>query len=251
MSADRKIGYRVFRIIKINIMLEELKQKVLLANQELVKRGLVIYTWGNASGIDRESRLVVIKPSGVDYAKLTVKDMVVVNLAGKTVEGNLKPSVDLPTHLALYNKFPQIGGVAHTHSTYATSFAQAGKNILAYGTTHADYFFGDIPCTRALTKNEIENEYELNTGKVIVETFCNNDIMAIPACLVKNHGVFAWGENAGEAVFNASVAEECAKTAYLTENINPNVKRVDQYLLDKHYDRKHGENATYGQNGEK
>ncbi|MBE5743078.1 MAG: L-ribulose-5-phosphate 4-epimerase, partial [Clostridiales bacterium] len=216
-------------------------------NIELVKNGLVVLTWGNVSGIDREKNLVVIKPSGVDYDKMTADDMVVIDLDGNVVEGKYRPSSDTPTHLYLYKKFQEIGGVVHTHSTNAVSFAQAGRDIIAYGTTHADAFYGDVPCARALTKQEIESEYELNTGKVIVETFANKDYNAIPSVLVKNHGPFSWGSTPEKAVQNAITLEEVAKMAMYTELLNAKAERVDKYLLDKHYYRKHGKNAYYGQ----
>lgn len=228
-------------------MLEALKQKVLKANLDLKKNGLVIFTWGNVSAIDKQSGYVVIKPSGISYDTMKESDMVVVDINGNIIEGDLNPSSDLPTHLEIYKAHPEIGGVVHTHSTYATAFAQAGKGIPAYGTTHADYFYGEIPCTRALTEKEVENLYETNTGKVINETFKKKDVTAIPACLVKSHGVFAWGKDADEAVYNATVVEEVAKTSLLSKRINPQIKEVPKYLTDKHYFRKHGENAYYGQ----
>lgn len=228
-------------------MLEELKQRVFEQNLALVKHHLVVLTWGNVSAIDRESGFVVIKPSGVDYATMKAEDMVVVDLDGKVVEGKYRPSSDTPTHIWLYKQFPQIGGVVHTHSTYATAWAQSGRNITAYGTTHADAFYGDVPCTRALTKEEIDSEYELNTGKVIAETFVDKDVLAIPAILVKNHGPFTWGATPEKAVENAVTLEEVARMAQLTESLHPQVKRVDQHLLNKHYNRKHGANAYYGQ----
>lgn len=230
-------------------MLEELKQKVYEANMMLPKYGLVTFTWGNVSGIDRNKGLVVIKPSGVDYSEMKPSDMVVVDLSsGSVVEGELNPSSDTPTHIELYKAFPDIGGVVHTHSSYATSWAQAGRKITAYGTTHADYFYGDIPCTRALTKAEIENGYELNTGKVIIETFEGKDPNAIPGVVVFNHAPFTWGTDPANAVHNSVVLEEVAKMAYRCEVINPDVTRMGKYILDKHYNRKHGENAYYGQN---
>lgn len=228
-------------------MLEELKRKVLAANLQLVKNGLVIFTWGNVSEIDRNTGLVVIKPSGVDYDVMTADDMVVTDLNGKVVEGRYRPSSDLQTHLELYNAHENIGGVVHTHSTYATAFAQAGRALPAYGTTHADYFYGDIPCTRGLTEEETESAYEKNTGKVINETFSGKDVAAIPACLVKNHGVFAWGKDAANAVYNATVVENIAKMAVITEKLNPKAEALPVYILDKHYYRKHGKNAYYGQ----
>ncbi len=232
-------------------MLEELKQKVFKANLDLVKQGLVIFTWGNVSGIDREKGLVVIKPSGVSYDEMKAEDMVVVDLeTGKVVEGDLNPSSDTPTHLELYKAFPEIGGIVHTHSSYATSFAQAGRDIPCYGTTHADYIYGAVPCFRCLTKGEIEDAYEANTGHLIVNEFIRRDldVMSVPACLCKNHGPFIWGKDCMDAVHNAVVLEEVAKMAMWTELINPQVKPAPQELMDKHYYRKHGENAYYGQN---
>ena len=226
-------------------MLEQLKLRVYEQNLALVKHGLVILTWGNVSAIDRATGLVVIKPSGVDYATMKADDMVVVDLDGNVVEGNCRPSSDTPTHLELYKAYPEIGGVVHTHSTHAVAFAQAGRSIAAYGTTHADAFYGDVPCTRALTKEEIQSAYEKNTGKVIVETV--KDYKAMSAILVKNHGPFAWGDSPEKAVENAVALEEVAKMALLTEQLNSKTARVDQYLLDKHYFRKHGKNAYYGQ----
>ena len=228
-------------------MLKMLKEQILKANLDLVKNGLVLFTWGNVSAIDKETKLAVIKPSGVSYDEMTAEDMVVVDLNGKIIEGKLNPSSDTPTHLELYKAYPEIVGVVHTHSLYATAFAQAGRNIPAYGTTHADYFYGEVPCTRSLTKEEVEGEYEKNTGKVIIETFQDKDVGAIPACLVKHHGVFAWGKNANEAVYHATVVEEVAKMACLTERINEKAEPAETYLMDKHYNRKHGKNAYYGQ----
>jgi L-ribulose-5-phosphate 4-epimerase len=228
-------------------MLEELKQVVLEANLQLPQYRLVTFTWGNVSGIDREKGLVVIKPSGVEYGKLTRDDMVVVDLEGNVVEGYLKPSSDTPTHLLLYKEFPQIGGVVHTHSPWATVWAQAGKGIPALGTTHADYFYGEIPCTRKMTDAEIQGAYEEETGKVIVETFRLLDPMQMPGVLVYGHGPFAWGKNPYDAVHNAVVLEEVAKLAARTYYLNPSVEPIDQSLLDRHYFRKHGANAYYGQ----
>ncbi len=225
----------------------ELKQRVFDANQRLHNAGLAPLTWGNASEFDKELGVIAIKPSGVAYETMKVDDIVIVDLNGNIVEGDLRPSSDLPTHLYLYKHFPNIGGVVHTHSSAATSFAQAGTSINAYGTTHADTFYGDVPCTRPLTQEEIESEYELNTGKVIVETFANIDYEAIPAVVVKNHGPFTWGKNAEKAVENSIILEEVSKMAINTIIINRNVERVDQYLLDKHYKRKHGKKAYYGQ----
>ncbi|WP_288847385.1 L-ribulose-5-phosphate 4-epimerase [Sneathia vaginalis] len=227
-------------------MLEELKKRVYEANMDLPKYNLVKFTWGNVSEIDREKGLFVIKPSGVDYDKLTPDDMVVVDLEGNVVEGRYKPSSDTPTHVELYKAFSKIGGIVHTHSTYATSFAQAGRNIPCYGTTHADSIYGDIPCSRNLTEEEINEAYEKNTGKVIIETFEKLDYMATPTILCKNHGSFSWGENAKKAVYNAVVLEEVAKMAILTEMINKDVKEAPKCIQDKHYNRKHGKNAYYG-----
>ena len=227
-------------------MLEELKEQVFQANLDLVKHGLVLFTWGNASAIDREKELVVIKPSGVSYDKMKPKDMVVVNLYGKVVEGILKPSSDVATHLVLYRQFTNIGGVVHTHSSWATTWAQAGKGIPAVGTTHADYFYGEIPCTRKMTNQEIEGEYELETGKVIVEKFEELDANQIPGVLVNNHGPFTWGKDVNDAVHNSVVLEEIAKTTFNSFQLNANTE-MDQKLLDKHFLRKHGNDAYYGQ----
>ena len=228
-------------------MLEELKQKVYEANMELPKRGLITYTWGNASGIDRESGLFVIKPSGVDYDRLRPEDMVVMNLSGERVEGRLNPSSDTATHLELYRAYPEIGGVVHTHSPMATSWAQAGRGIPCYGTTHADYFYGEIPCARNLTEEEIEDGYERNTGLVIVETMEGKNPMHVPGILCKNHGPFTWGKDAAEAVHNAVVLEEVAKMAVFTELLNKTVQLAPRCLQDKHFMRKHGPKAYYGQ----
>ena len=228
-------------------MLELLKKEVYEANMELPRKGLVTYTWGNVSGIDREAGLFVIKPSGVDYDKLTVDDMVVMDLDGNKLEGNYNPSSDTPTHLELYKKYKEIGGIVHTHSAWATSWAQAGRGIPCYGTTHADYFYGEIPCARSLTIEEIKGEYEKNTGLLIIQTLKNQNVMEIPAILCKNHGPFTWGKDAHEAVHNAVVLEEVAKMACRTELMFQQVQSVDQTLLDKHYYRKHGENSYYGQ----
>ncbi len=230
-------------------MLEELKKRVYEANMLLPKYGLVTFTWGNVSEIDRESGLFAIKPSGVDYDKLTPEDMVIMDLDGNKVEGKYKPSSDTPTHLELYKAFDKIGGVVHTHSSYATSWAQAGRSIPCYGTTHADYIYGEVPCVRCLTKEEIDSAYETNTGLLIIDEFkrTNRDVSAVPCVLCKNHGPFAWGKDAHEAVHNAVVLEEVAKMAYRCETINRDVKPAPQELQDKHYFRKHGENAYYGQ----
>lgn len=230
-------------------MLDRLKEEVFNANIELVNQGLVIYTWGNVSGIDRAKGLVVIKPSGVNYDTMTAEDMVVVDLEGNVVEGKLNPSSDTPTHLALYKNFEDIGGVVHTHSEYATSWAQAGCDIPSYGTTHADYFYGNIPCTRKLTFEEINNDYEFQTGNVIIETLNEKNYkpLEMPGVIVFNHGPFTWGKTPKEAVHNAKVLEEVSKMAFRTESINKSVQSIDDELLNKHYLRKHGENAYYGQ----
>lgn len=231
-------------------MLEQLKQAVYEANMELPKRGLVTYTWGNVSAIDRESGYLVIKPSGVDYEKMKAEDMVVLDLEGNRIEGSFRPSSDTPTHIELYKKYPSLGGIVHTHSTWATSWAQAGRSIPLYGTTHADYFYGPIPCARSLTQQEIDSEYEKNTGLVIIETLTMNNIspMSMPGILCTNHGPFTWGKDAFEAVHNAVVLEEVAKMSCYTELINPHVGSAPQAIADKHYLRKHGTNAYYGQN---
>mgnify|MGYP002575585049 FL=1 len=230
-------------------MLEQLKQEVYEANMLLPKYHLVTFTWGNVSGIDREKGLFVIKPSGVDYDKLTTDSMVVVNLEGEVVEGDYRPSSDTPTHVVLYNRFQEIGGVVHTHSPWATSWAQAGRGIPCYGTTHADYLYGQVPCVRTLTKEEIETAYEKNTGVLIADEFerLAVDYLATPAVLCKNHGPFTWGKDAKEAVHNAVVLEEVAKMAARCEQIDPKVNPAPQELQDKHYYRKHGKNAYYGQ----
>lgn len=227
-------------------MLEELKQAVFEANLALVRHGLVIFTWGNVSGIDREKGLMVIKPSGVSYDDMKASDMVVTDMEGKVVGGSLRPSSDTPTHLVLYKNFPAIGGIVHTHSSWATAWAQAGREIPALGTTHADYFYGPIPCTRKLTDEEVATDYEVETGKVIVERFRDLDPMAMPAVLVSNHAPFVWGKEPREAVYQAKVVEEVAAMAYHTLQINPS-STIDPFLLDKHYFRKHGKNAYYGQ----
>lgn len=230
-------------------MLQELKRQVYEANMLLPKYGLVTFTWGNVSAIDRESGLFVIKPSGVEYESMKPEDMVVMDLNSNRVEGKLRPSSDTPTHLELYKAFPEIGGIVHTHSSYATSWAQAGRSIPCYGTTHADYIYGEVPCVRCLTKEEIDEAYETNTGKLIVSEFkrSKKEIMAVPAVLCKNHGPFTWGKDAKDAVHNAVVLEEVAKMAYRTESINSKVEPAPQELQDKHYYRKHGAGAYYGQ----
>lgn len=226
-------------------MLENLKKRVFEQNIALVKHGLVVLTWGNVSAKDPETGLVVIKPSGVPYDTMRAEDMVVVDLDGNRVEGELNPSSDLPTHLYLYKEYPTLGGIVHTHSTYATAFAQSGREITPYGTTHADAFYGAVPCSRELTDEEIASEYEWNTGKVIAETVTDHE--AIPAILVKNHGVFTWGATPEKAVENAVTLEEVARMAHITESLNRSTPKIKQTLLDKHYLRKHGKNAYYGQ----
>ena len=231
-------------------MLEALKQQVFEANMELPKRGLVTYTWGNVSAIDRETGYVVIKPSGVDYEGMKAEDMVIVDLEGNRIEGDYKPSSDTPTHIELYKKYEQIGGIVHTHSPEATSWAQAGRSIPLYGTTHADYFFGPIPCARSLTMQEIEEAYEKNTGLVISETFDSLDLdpLHTPGVLCTNHGPFTFGKDAAAAVYHAVVLEEVARMARKTEQIKPGVAPAPEYLRDKHFYRKHGPNAYYGHN---
>lgn len=230
-------------------MLESLKEQVLKANLLLPEYKMVTFTWGNVSGIDREEGLVVIKPSGVPYEELKADDLVVVDLDGEVIEGSLRPSSDTATHLALYKAFSEIGGIVHTHSPWATSWAQAARPIPPLGTTHADYYYGEIPCTRILTEQEITSGYELETGNVIIETFRNKglDPVAMPGVLVSGHAPFAWGKDAMQAVHNAVVLEEVAKMALQTYQLNPNAQPIDPYLLDKHYLRKHGKNAYYGQ----
>ncbi|MEN6417928.1 MAG: L-ribulose-5-phosphate 4-epimerase [Clostridiaceae bacterium] len=229
-------------------MLEQLKQQVCAANAKLPKYGLVTFTWGNVSGVDRERGLVVIKPSGVEYDDLTPENMVVVDLeTGSCAEGALRPSSDTATHLALYRAFPSAGGIVHTHSRWATTFAQSCMGIPALGTTHADYFYGEVPCTREMTRAEIEGDYELETGNVIIETFAGKDPASIPAVIVRSHGPFAWGTSPDNAVHNAVVLEECAKMAWQNLLYNPAQRPVEAELLDKHFLRKHGKNAYYGQ----
>jgi len=231
-------------------MLEQLKEEVFQANLDLVKHNLVIFTWGNASAIDREKGLVVIKPSGVSYDDMKASDMVVIDLEGRIVEGDLNPSSDTPTHLELYKAFPGIGGVVHTHSTYATAWAQAGMPVPIIGTTHADYFYGDIPCTRDMTAAEIENEYEKLTGSVIIEAFQGKNPEHTPGVLVKNHGPFSWGKDAHDAVHNSVVMEEVSKMAFVSRMLNPQVD-MNGHLTEKHFNRKHGANAYYGQSKKK
>ena len=230
-------------------MLEELKKRVYEANMLLPKYGLVTFTWGNVSEIDRETGYFAIKPSGVEYEKLTPDDMVIMDLQGNKIEGKYNPSSDTATHIEIYKAFEKVGGVVHTHSSYATSWAQAGRSIPCYGTTHADYIYGEVPCVRCLTKEEIDGAYEKNTGVLIVNDFNENhrDPVAVPGVLCKNHGVFSWGKDAHEAVHNSVVIEEVAKMAFRCELINPEVKPAPQELQDKHYYRKHGANAYYGQ----
>lgn len=227
-------------------MLEQLKEQVYEANLGLVKHNLVIFTWGNVSGIDRENDMVVIKPSGVSYNAMRPKDMVVMNLYGQVVEGRLKPSSDAETHLVLYRQFKEIGGIVHTHSEWATSWAQSGRGIPALGTTHADYFYGEIPCTRKMTLDEVAGNYEKQTGRVIVERFKELDPQQVPGVLVNNHGPFSWGADAASALHNAVVLEEVAKMAFRTLALNPDAS-MEQVLLDRHFLRKHGEEAYYGQ----
>lgn len=228
-------------------MLEKLKEEVCAANLDLVAKGVVIYTWGNVSGISDDRKYIVIKPSGVDYAKMTPEDMVVVDAeSGKIVEGHYKPSSDTPTHIQLYRAFSDTGGVTHTHSACAVAFAQAGRPVPALGTTHADYFYGDVPCTRMLTAEEVVTDYEANTGKVIIEAFNVLDYHSVPGVVVRGHGPFTWGKNAAESVYHAVVLEEDAKMALATLSLNPNAA-LESYVLDKHYMRKHGKFAYYGQ----
>lgn len=229
------------------MLLETLREEVFSANLALPKHGLVTFTWGNVSAIDREQGLVVIKPSGVNYDVMQASDMVVVDMEGNIVEGKKRPSSDTPTHLALYRQYPDIGGIVHTHSTHATAWAQAGRAIPAFGTTHADYFHGAIPCSRPLTAAEVEEAYELNTGRVIIETIGEVDPMGIPGILVSEHAPFAWGKSADDAVHNAVVLEEVARMALFTVMLNPHRPPVSNFLLDKHYLRKHGAHAYYGQ----
>jgi L-ribulose-5-phosphate 4-epimerase len=228
-------------------MIRDLKHSVYLANQELVHFNLVIFSWGNVSGIDREKGIIVIKPSGVTYNEMKPEDMVVLDMDGKIVEGRLKPSSDTNTHLELYRNFKNIGGIVHTHSEWATSWAQAGRSIPPYGTTHADSFYGEIPCTRKLTVKEVRTDYESETGRLIIETFKNKDPDAIPSVLVNGHGPFSWGNSPSKAVHNAVVLEYIAKMAFRNVMLGHN-KAIDKYLLDKHFLRKHGKNSYYGQN---
>lgn len=228
-------------------MMKNLKQQVFAANLDLPRFGLVTFSWGNVSAIDRERGCVAIKPSGVAYETLTADDIVIVDLQGNVLEGRYRPSSDTATHLALYRQYPDIGGVVHTHSTHATAWAQAGLSIPALGTTHADYFFGDIPCTRPLSEAEVQGDYELNTGKVIIETLGEAPPLHTPGIVIWQHGPFAWGKDAHEAVHNAVVMEEVAKMAWLARGINPQIKPIDGWLMEKHFTRKHGPNAYYGQ----
>ncbi|HCM5435326.1 TPA: L-ribulose-5-phosphate 4-epimerase [Klebsiella pneumoniae] len=227
--------------------MQRLKQQVFEANMDLPRYGLVTFTWGNVSAIDRQRGLVVIKPSGIAYESMTVDDMSVVDLQGHVVEGRWRPSSDTATHLALYRRYPDLGGVVHTHSTHATAWAQAGLAIPALGTTHADYFFGDIPCTRALSAQEVDEAYELNTGQVIIETLGEANPLHTPGIVVYQHGPFAWGKDAHEAVHNAVVMEEVARMAWIARGINPQLQPIDSWLMNKHFQRKHGPNAYYGQ----
>ena len=246
---SKKLTYNGVAKEREKAMLEELKEEVYEANILLPKYGLVIFTWGNVSAVDRKSGCFVIKPSGVEYEALRPKDMVVVDPEGNKIEGQYNPSSDTATHAEIYKAYKDIGGVVHTHSSYATSWAQAGRGIPCYGTTHADYFYGEIPCIRCLTKEEIESEYEKNTGLVLVAELerMKKDPLAVPAALFQYHGVFSWGKDAHEAVHNAAVTEEVAKMAFRSELINPEIKAAPQALQDKHYFRKHGANAYYGQ----
>jgi len=228
--------------------LQDWKQEVYEANQELVRLGLVLFTWGNVSACWKEKGWVIIKPSGVPYETMKPEDMVVVDMEGRPVEGKLRPSSDLPTHLALYRAWPELGGITHTHSTYATIFAQARKSLPCLGTAHADTFLDDVPCTRPLTEAEIQGEYEYETGKVIVQTFQNRNAMETPAVLVSQHGPFTWGKTAGKSVENAAILEQCAQMAVSTFALNPKVPAIDRALMEKHFFRKHGKNAYYGQN---
>ncbi|HGP3787145.1 TPA: L-ribulose-5-phosphate 4-epimerase [Klebsiella pneumoniae] len=227
--------------------MQQLKQQVFEANMDLPRYGLVTFTWGNVSAIDRQRGLVVIKPSGIAYESMTVDGMSVVDLQGHVVEGRWRPSSDTATHLALYRRYPDLGGVVHTHSTHATAWAQAGLAIPALGTTHADYFFGDIPCTRALSAQEVDEAYELNTGQVIIETLGEANPLHTPGIVVYQHGPFAWGKDAHEAVHNAVVMEEVARMAWIARGINPQLQPIDSWLMNKHFQRKHGPNAYYGQ----
>jgi L-ribulose-5-phosphate 4-epimerase len=228
-------------------MLEKLKNEVFKANLDLVKHGLVVHTWGNVSGKDNESGLVVIKPSGVSYATMKAEDMVVLDPDGKVVEGKYKPSTDAPTHLLLYRLWNSIGGVVHTHSSFATSWAQAGRSIPAFGTTHADHYYGEVPCSRLLSDKEIETDYEMNTGKVIAETLGSVNPLTVPSALVNSHGPFCWGSNADNAVYNAVALEEIARMAFYTVLLGKS-EQISKTLMDKHYNRKHGSGAYYGQN---
>jgi L-ribulose-5-phosphate 4-epimerase len=227
-------------------MLEELKNKVYKANIDLVNKGLVMHTWGNVSGRDKDTGFIVIKPSGISYKLMKPEDMVVIDSTGKKVEGKNKPSTDTPTHLILYNTFKSLGGIVHTHSSYATSWAQAGRAIPPLGTTHADHFYGEVPCTRLLTKQETEIDYEINTGKIIIEKLGSADPLAIPSVLVNGHGPFCWGNDPESAVYNAETLEEIAKMALYTVLLGK-TEPIDQFLLDKHFKRKHGKDAYYGQ----
>jgi L-ribulose-5-phosphate 4-epimerase len=231
-------------------MIKKLKEEVYRANLDLVKHGLVLFTWGNVSAIDREQGLVVIKPSGVSYEEMTIEDMVVVDMDGNNVEGDLKPSSDTPTHLELYKSFPEIEGIAHSHSTNATAWAQAGMSIPVIGTTHADYFSDDIPCTEDMSTEEIVSDYEKNTGTVIIKAFEDRNPTHVPGVLVKNHGPFTWGKTAGDAVYNSVVLEEVAKMAYISFSVNPKLT-MNPDLVTKHFNRKHGEDSYYGQKNKK
>jgi L-ribulose-5-phosphate 4-epimerase len=228
-------------------MLEKLKNTVFRANIELVEKGLVIHTWGNVSGRDKESGLIVIKPSGVSYDSMRPADMVVIGKEGQVIEGKYKPSTDSPTHMMLYKAYETLGGIVHTHSSYATAWAQAGRSIPPFGTTHADHFYGEVPCTRLLTKKEMENDYEINTGKIIVESVGSSDPLTVQSVLVNGHGPFCWGKDADNAVYNAIALEEIAKMAFYTVLLGK-TESISKFLLDKHFKRKHGKDAYYGQN---
>lgn len=232
--------------------LQEIRERVCEANKSLPAHGLVKFTWGNVSEVDREAGLIVIKPSGVDYDQLTPENMVVTDLEGNIVEGDLNPSSDLPTHVQLYKAWPEVGGIVHTHSTEAVGWAQAGRDIPFYGTTHADYFYGPVPCARSLSEDEVNTAYEKETGSVIIEEFerRNLDPMAVPGIIVRNHGPFTWGKDPAQAVYHSVVLEEVAKMNRFTEQINPRVEPAPKYIMDKHYLRKHGPNAYYGQKGQ-
>ena len=245
MCSETKAN-KYLNCLKLKEMLDKLKNIVFKANLDLVNNGLVIHTWGNVSGRDKESGLIVIKPSGVSYDSMGPDDMVVIDQEGKVVEGEFKPSTDAPTHLLLYKAYESLGGIVHTHSSYATSWAQAGRAIPPFGTTHADHFYGEVPCTRLLSQKEIENDYEINTGKIIIEKMGDINPLTVPSVLVNGHGPFCWGKNAEDAVYNAVALEEIAKMAFYTVMLGK-TEPIDKFLLDKHFKRKHGKDAYYGQ----